>query len=67
MCFDINSNSNFQNNQVLTQTKIKPKLREREREWERERESTCNEELKKYYTKTYEFKIEFLKYNGLLI
>ena len=65
MCFDINSNSNFQNNQVLTQTKIKPKLRERERE--RERESTCNEELKKYYTKTYESKIEFLKYNGLLI
>ena len=48
MCFDINSNSYFQNNQVLNQTKIKPKLRERERERERDRErdTTCNGELK---------------------
>ena len=42
LCFDINSNFYFQNNQVLTQIKIKQKLRERERE----RESTCNRDLK---------------------
>ena len=35
MCFDVNSNFYFQNNQVLTQTKIKQKLREREREREK--------------------------------
>ena len=57
MCFDINSNPYFQNNQVLNQTKIKSKLRERERE--RERETTCNGELKKYKIKAYEPKIEF--------
>ena len=45
LCFDINSNSYFQNNQVLTKTKSnQPKLRERERE--RERETTYNRELK---------------------
>ena len=31
----------------------------RERERERERDTTCNGELKKYNTKTYEPKIEF--------
>ena len=53
MCFDINSNPYFQNNQVLNQTKIKSKLRERERD------TTCNGELKKYKIKEYETKIEF--------
>ena len=38
LCFYINSNSYFQNNQILTQTKIKTKHREREREREKERE-----------------------------
>ena len=45
MCFDIKSNSYFQNNQVLNQKKLNQNwLWERERE--RERESTCNGELK---------------------
>ena len=34
LCFYINSNSYFQNNQILTQTKIKPKHTQRERERE---------------------------------
>ena len=45
MCLEINSNSYFQNNQVLTQKKLNQNW-ERERERERERESTCNGELK---------------------
>ena len=53
MCFDINSKFYFQNNQVFTQKKKNQTKTVRER-------YTSNGELKKYNTKMYEPKLEFI-------